>query len=38
MRPDHTELPAQNIQQRSIGISVDIRFDAVETKPNAWHL
>src|SRR3954451_23983548 len=37
MRPDHAELPTQDIQQRSIGISVDIRFDAIEAKSNTWH-
>jgi hypothetical protein len=37
MRPGYAELTAQNIQQRSIGIGVDIRLDAVEAKSNAWH-
>src|ERR1700738_238221 len=37
MRPEHAELPKQDVQQRSIGISVDIRLDAIEMKSNVWH-
>src|SRR5882757_342356 len=37
MRPGHAELCAQNIQQRSIGIGVDLRLRAIEAKSNARH-
>src|SRR5438067_10245930 len=37
MWSDHAKLPAQDIQQRPIGISVDIRLDAIEAKSNTWH-
>src|SRR5260221_11734166 len=37
MRPGHAELLEQDIQQRSIGIGIDLSFDAIEAKLNAWH-
>src|SRR3954451_11883875 len=37
MRSGHAELAAQDIEQRSIGIGVDIDLGAIEAESNAWH-
>src|SRR6266404_4177206 len=37
MWPGHAELPAQDIEQRTIGIGVDIGLDAIEAESDTWH-
>src|SRR6266404_3148163 len=37
MRAGHAELPAQDIEQRTIGIGVDINLDAIEAESDTWH-
>jgi len=37
MRTGHAELPAQDIEQRSIGVGVDVSLDAIEAESNIRH-
>jgi hypothetical protein len=37
MRAGHAELPAQDIEQGSIGIGVDNGLDAIEAEANTRH-
>src|SRR3979411_3365472 len=37
MRTGHAELPAQDIEQRSVGVAVDISLDAIEAESDTRH-
>jgi hypothetical protein len=37
MRTGHAELPAQEVEKRTIGVGVDISLDAIEAESNTRH-
>ena len=37
MRTDEPEIPTQDLDQRTIGLGIDLRRNTVEAKFDAWH-